>query len=115
MKKLYPKLYAEMPSNKKERREYENNKWYSIYRKHENETKIQVLQRDYLLCRDMAVSLLVILTIYLVMIALTDIIQLQSKVVMYILILFVICVIAANVKAKRFVSTVIASDVHKNE
>ena len=114
IKGRYPKLYVEMPGDKKKRRLYENGLWYSMYIKNEDNIKIQIIQRDYLLCRDMTVSTLVTLILYILFVLFTDVIQIRWNVIIYLVTMFGICVIAANKKAERFVSTVIACDVKKD-
>lgn len=114
IKGRYPKLYVEMPGDKKKRRLYENGLWYSMYIKNEDNIKIQIIQRDYLLCRDMTVSTLVTLILYILFVLFTEVIQIRWNVIIYLVTMFGICVIAANKKAERFVSTVIACDVKKD-
>ena len=62
----------------------------------------------------MTVSTLVTLILYILFVLFTDVIQIRWNVIIYLVTMFGICVIAANKKAERFVSTVIACDVKKD-
>lgn len=68
----------------KEKRKASNSAWYSIYLKHENETKIFISQRDYLLCRDLCVSTLYIGLLYFVL-CVFSIIAFNHKIVIFLI------------------------------
>lgn len=113
-KQKYAKVYTKLDKIKdvKEKKHYENSSWYRIYKLHEEETKIQVIQRDFLMCRDFAVIIIGLLIMYLGSAYTLEFISLRKTVIVYLTLMYVVSMLAANVKAKRFAYTVIASDVH---
>ena len=60
----YNQIYANMPTDRKEREKYENAQWYRLYRDCKNENKILIANRDFLLCRDITIITLMLLIIY---------------------------------------------------
>ena len=57
----YPELYQNLPADGKERSRYENEKWYAIYSQNRDIPMIQYSQRDWLLCRDIYISSIVMM------------------------------------------------------
>lgn len=108
----YSNIYSNMPLGKKERCQYENSKWYGLFRQHESETKVLIAHRDYLMCRDMATITVLIIFVYILLSCIMKIIVFDETAIMYLVIVYLLCVIAARVKSKRFVKTVIACDLH---
>ena len=115
--KKYSAIFKELPSirDKKKKREYENSKWYRIYRLHEEEMKVLVAQRDFLLCRDMVLVTIVTLMIYITFAVSLDFLPVKPMPIIYLLLMYLITMLAANVKAKRFANTVISCDIHYKE
>ena len=113
-KKKYSEILSNLQSikDKKEKKNYENSKWYEIYRQHEDETKVWVSQRDFLLCRDMSLMSIVILIIFIIFSLALDFITIKLMPIVYLLALYIITMLAANAKAKRFAYTVISCDIH---
>ena len=112
-KKRYAKEYAELDiiSDTKLQQAKENSLWYRIYIHHENDEKIRRIQHDSLLCRDLFIATiwlgLIVIALYLL-----GIFPINKKCIIVVGTELVLTNIAARVKAKRFVYTVIAQDVH---
>jgi len=112
---VYKEIYNNMPKDKRDCFKYQNSKWYSLLSKYESESKVQVAHRDYLMCRDMATSTILMLIVYLMLSLIFNLIIFNSKAIIYLLVVYLICVIAARTKSKRFVKTVIACDIHSSK
>lgn len=114
----YQDIYATLSKDlsgkgkRKYKARYENEKWFSIYRIHEDELKVQVANKDYLMCRDMAVSVIVLLVIYLIAMVSIRFIEFHVSTILYLLIAYILCVIASINKSKQFVITTIICDVY---
>lgn len=67
------------------------------------------------MCRDMATSTILMLIVYLMLSLIFNLIIFNSKAIIYLLVVYLICVIAARTKSKRFVKTVIACDIHSSK
>ncbi|TDW13225.1 hypothetical protein EDD63_14319 [Breznakia blatticola] len=50
--KYYKKIYEDMPNADKNKKDYQNSCWYSIYSNYRNVKMIEISHRDFLLCRD---------------------------------------------------------------
>lgn len=111
----YKEIYKNMPTDKKTRYKYQNSNWYSLLNKHESETKVQVAHRDYLMCRDMATSTILMLIVYFLLSLILNLITFNLKALIYLFVVYLICIIAAKTKSKRFVKTVIACDIHSSK
>ena len=110
--KKYPELYDKLPSDKKERLRYENEKWNAIYNQYRDVSMIHFSNRDWLLCRDVYVSTLVIIGFYTI-VAMMRLVEFNCQYLLFIIVLAVITNIGANRKAVRFAYNVIAYDVNK--
>ena len=108
----YQDVYNNLPSEKKACCQYENSKWYDLLRQHESETKVLIAHRDYLMCRDMATMTALMICVYTILSAVMKLITFDKKAVIYLAVVYLVCMIAARVKSKRFVKTVIACDLH---
>lgn len=129
MKKCYNDIYMEIDkiskrinkvSDKKQKKQiqkelsnYQNSKWFEIYRKHEDEQAVFETQKDYLLNRDMNAITVSILVLYLVVCVSTNLIPFNMAVIVFLSIEFIAISIASNSKAIRFVLTVISRDINK--
>lgn len=111
----YKEIYKNMPTDKKTRYKYQNSNWYCLLNKHESETKVQVAHRDYLMCRDMATSTILMLIVYFLLSLILNLITFNLKALIYLFVVYLICIIAAKTKSKRFVKTVIACDIHSSK
>ena len=108
----YEDIYNNLPSERKACRKYENSKWHVLQRQHESETKVLIAHRDYLMCRDMATITVLMTLVYTILSSVMKLINFDKKSVIYLMIVYWVCMIAARVKSKRFVKTVIACDLH---
>ena len=94
----YQDIYNNLPSGKKACHQYE--------------TKVLVAHRDYLMCRDMATVIGVMLFLYMIFSFAMKLITFDKKAVIYLGAVYFVCMIAARAKSKRFVKTVIVCDLH---
>lgn len=60
----YKSIYDNMPSQRENKYRYENATWYTIYSRYRDNKMVYVSNRDYLVCRDMTSSTVVILILY---------------------------------------------------
>lgn len=109
--KYYEKIYENMPSKEK-LRQYENVEWYKLYIKYEKEDKVFSSHRDYLMLRDMTVSTVVMLILYIVMGTIGEIIPVCRNGVSYLVVMYIITNIATHSRGKRFVNNVFACDIY---
>ena len=108
----YSEIYSNMPADVKSRCQYENSKWYDLLRQHESESKVQGAHRDYLMCRDMATTTVLMIVVYIILSYVMKLISFNKKAIIYLVVVYIICMIATRVKSKRFVKTVVACDLH---
>ena len=100
----------ESETGKKQRRLIENSVWYKLYLKNESHGQIYSSQRDFLLCRDMAVMTIWISIGYLLVCRYLEI-DISIKLVSILITEFFLVWLSARVKGKRFVYSVIARDL----
>lgn len=106
----YNVIYENMPKDEKARRLYENEKWYERYNRCRDVPMIYNSNRDYLLCRDLYVSTLIIGICYLVSCCVLSVFS--YKCVLYLVAMSIATNVAARIKGRRFVNNVIAYDLH---
>jgi len=109
----YLGVYTQMPSRKKERYSYENARWYEIYHIHRENSMVEVSHRDYLLSRDIYISTLSIIFIYVISTRLFDFFPFNMEYFIYLFFMLVVMNIGTYQKSKRFVYNVIALDLQK--
>ncbi|MDB8793196.1 hypothetical protein PN290_08825 [Romboutsia sp. 1001216sp1] len=97
--------------DEKSRKKYENSQWYKIYHKYRNEDMIFISNRDYLLCRDLYISSINIIVMYLIFSQIFRMIDFSIMYFISILIIAIISNISAQSKSKRMVYNVIAYDL----
>lgn len=107
----YKDIYENMPNLKKDRYKYENAEWYKILDKHRDAKMVIVSHRDYLMCRDMTSSTVVIFLLYFVFSVILKLLPFKIESAIYLLIMYALTNIATRVKAVRFVNNVIACDL----
>ena len=107
---IYNQIYNNMPDNSKKKLKYENTKWYEIYSKHREVTMIQISNRDYLLCRDLFFTSILLLIIYLYS-TLLGLLSFERRFIIFLLVMIVVNNIATHIKASRFAYNVIAYDL----
>lgn len=106
----YSSVYEKLPANKKKKRRFENENWYLIYAKHREAPIVRASQRDSLLCRDVYISVLSLILMYIV-VAVLGIVSLSCPYLVFLFAMAIITNIGANRKASRFVYNVIAYDI----
>lgn len=114
VKEKYKTIYDNMPHDKKKSYGYQNSQWYRVYSRVQTSKKVELAQRDYLLCRDLNCSNLSILLFYFLFCFVLKLIKFSWLVIYYIIFLYVLLVIATRNKGQRFVKTVIAVDLKEN-
>jgi len=108
----YNQIYANMPTDRKEREKYENAQWYRLYRDCKNENKILIANRDFLLCRDITIITLMLLIIYMMLSCLK--IMMFSKIIVEIMgVELIVSNISMRGKAKRLAYNVICNGVQR--
>jgi len=119
--KIYSNIYDSLPDKKEERYAYENTEWYKIYNRHRETTMIMISNRDFLLCRDIYFSTIVVIIIYLVLTLVFKIIAFDCRYIGYLVTMLFISNIGTRIRGTRFACNVIAYDitnqppVNKNE
>lgn len=101
-------------TDKNERAKESNSIWYSIYLKFKKEEQVTNSQTDYLLLRDMCSHTICILAMYCVL-SLSFHETITWNIVLIIIAEYIIIMLAARIKANRFVSTVIALDINEKK
>lgn len=107
----YPTLYENMPITKKERQDYENEKWYEIYNQVRDVSMIRSSQREWILCRDIYISTLVMLISYIIIVMLC-LVEFNIYYLMFLVVMLLVTNFGANRKANRFAYNVIAYDAN---
>lgn len=108
----YADVYQRIDNEKdtKKKADIQNDKWYQLYQKYEDEAQVSTVHRDYLLCRDMSLMMIWILVGYFVLSWYLRQV-LSWKLMLTFLVEFIIIWIAARIKGERFVYNVIAKDL----
>lgn len=110
----YKFIYEKMPENDYKRREYENDNWYYLYRKYEKNGRIETVQKEYLLCRDMVSSFCVLVLIYIILFCI-GLVNLSYYIVGYFIFMYSILLICSRNKANRYIINVIVEDIYQDE
>lgn len=110
----YEGIYNLLPKSSLERRSFENEQWYKRFKKHEKKERVIVAVQEYLLCRDMMASLCSFVIIY-IMLCVLSITFISLKVCLYFIFVYLVVLICARNKAKRFVVNVIVEDLYDKE
>lgn len=109
----YKEIYDNMPVVKSDKKAYENDQWYQIYRKHSNEPMVYFSHRDYLLCRDIHFATIIIVAFYVLLTYLLSSVNLSWRLLLFELVLLIVSNIATRKRAERFVDNVIAYDLQE--
>lgn len=109
----YKDIYSHMPDSKTDRKAYENDQWYQIYNEHRNIPMIFNSHRDYLLCRDIYFSTIIIVVLYILISVLLKSVLFSWRLLVIEVVLLVCSNIAARQRGTRFVSNVIAYDLQE--
>lgn len=110
--KKYADVYESLAleKSKDKRKNMSNAAWYKIYVKYETNKKIEILNRDYLLCRDMNIATLWTIIFYFLMIVLRIFI-LDWRILLLLFVEVIATLISTHNKQWRFAYTVIATDI----
>jgi len=114
----YKSIYDNMPSQRENKYRYENSAWYTIYNRYRDNNMVYISNRDYLVCRDMTSSTVVILILYSIFSIALQIIPFKIECVIYLVAMFIVTNIATRTKGERMVNNVIICDLQaksKNE
>ena len=99
-------------SDKRKRGQVENSAWYRIYSKYRNDDMIFTANRDYLLCRDLCITTVLILIFYLLScIFLSN--PYQCKVLIFLVVEFIFTDLGFWYRGKRLAYNVISLDISK--
>jgi hypothetical protein len=110
-KKNYGKIIAAIPADNKEKKKYENSKWYEIFLKLEDNPRVKTAHRDYLLIRDLYTTTITMLALTVTGMAVK--VLLFSWIPLgYLIALLILTNVAAHFRAHRFVNNVIAVDMN---
>lgn len=109
----YKEIYDGMPNLKSVQKAYENDNWYQIYRRHSNEPMVYYAHRDYLFCRDIYFSTIIIVAFYVLLTYLLSSVTLSWRLLLFELVLLIASNIATRKRAERFVDNVIAYDLQE--
>lgn len=110
----YKCIYDRMPENDIKRREFENENWYKLYRKHEKKGRIETTQKEYLLCRDMTSNFCLFILIYITL-SCINMVKLSYYISGYFLFMYIILLICSRNKANRYITNVIVEDIYQDE
>lgn len=106
----YEQILEELPTNRRIRKEFENQQWYKIYRQHEDEERISSYNKEYLLYRDMFCQTMEVILLYIVFVLL-GLITFTMHYLIFLSVFGILSFIGCRVKAKDFVYIVIVVDV----
>ena len=111
----YKEIYDGMPTDKREKYRYENDKWYRIYNRYRDVPMIFMSNRDYLLCRDLYISTIIIFICYAISCSFLPVFYWNKESVLYLIFMLIITNISAHFKGKRFVMNILAYDLHTDD
>lgn len=111
----YKKIYDSMPTDNEKKYRYENDQWYRIYNRYRDVPMIFVSNRDYLLCRDLYISTIIIFACYVISCSFLSVFNWNIEAVLYLIFMILITNISAHFKGKRFVINVLAYDLHTDD
>ena len=104
-----------MPEETKAAGIYQNANWYKIYSKHRDVAMIYFANRDYLFCRDMFISTMVLSVLYMISI-ITKLFEFSVLYILFLATMLLVNLLATHIKARRFVYNVIAYDLaHRDD
>jgi len=106
----YNVIYENIPKDEKARRAYENDHWYQIYNRYRDVSMIYNSNRDYLLCRDLYISTLIIVICYSISCCVLSLFSYEC--IFYLLAMIIGTNVASRVKGRRLINNVIAYDLH---
>jgi hypothetical protein len=108
----YTDIIQQLPADKKNRRRYENKNWYGIYQKHQEKGQVSQCQKDYLMCRDLYIEVVLFLVLYIISLFIApSIVVFSKKFVISLIFLAIAFNFCTHLKMNRFVNTTIAVDI----
>lgn len=111
IEKYYKNIYQQMPEDEKGKRIYQNQEWYHIYHRYRDVEMVKTSAKDYRLCRDIFISTLNILIIYLALCVMSKIVEFNIYYIGFLVIMIIVSNVATRNKGKRWVYNVIAHDL----
>ena len=108
--KRYKDIIDALPSNKKEKKSYENKRWYALSRIHVDDPRVKTAHRDYLLSRDLYTTTITMLVLTVAGMVFR-VVQFSWILVGYLIAMLILTNVAAHFRAHRFVNSVIAVDM----
>lgn len=110
-KEKYKDVISALPSDKKGKKKYENTKWYSLSRIHEDDPRVKTAHRDYLLSRDLYTTTITMFVLTAAGMGF-KVIQFSWIPVAYLIAMLILTNVATHFRAHRFVNSVIAVDMN---
>lgn len=110
----YSEIIMGIPPQKKDKKKYENAKWYELSREHEGDPRVKTAHRDYLLSRDLyttTISMLVFTAAAMIF----DVVPFSHVPIGYLIAMLILTNIAARLRSHRFVYSVIVAGMHWSE
>ena len=100
--------------NKKEKERYENTKWYSLSRIHEDDPRVKTAHRDYLLTRDLYTTTITMFVLTAASMGFR-VVAFSWILVGYLIAMLILTNVATHFRAHRFVNSVIAVDMNPKQ
>lgn len=110
----YKDVIDGLPSNKKEKERYENTKWYSLSRIHEDDPRVKTAHRDYLLTRDLYTTTITMFVLTAASMGFR-VVAFSWILVGYLIAMLILTNVATHFRAHRFVNSVIAVDMNPKQ
>jgi len=107
----YKDIISNLPSDKNERKKYENINWYNLSRIHEDDPRVKTAHRDYLLSRDLYTTTITMLVLTSAGMGF-EIIPFSWIPICYLMAMLIFTNIATHFRAHRFVNSVIVVDMN---
>lgn len=107
----YKNIYDNMPEDKKGKKIYQNQQWYSIYHNYKEVEMVVTSAKDYRLCRDIYIATINIIMVYLFLCFTSDIVMFNCKYITFLFFLLFCTNIATRNKGKKWVYNVVAYDL----
>ncbi|EOS58198.1 hypothetical protein C814_02440 [Anaerotruncus sp. G3(2012)] len=111
VEKYYENIYSQMPQDKRERSAFQNQQWYHIYHQHRDVEMITTSAKDFRLCRDIFISSINILIIYVLLCKTSKTVEFNACYIKFLVLMIIISNIATRNKGKKWVYNVIAYDI----
>ena len=110
--KVYEKILNDLPRDVIKARNYENAEWYRLYVGQQDKASVVQTHRDFLTCRDLFSQTAVYILFYLLAIAVfPEVVSVSSRFVCLLLAIAALTNLAAQIRMRRFVNTVLAVDI----